>query len=72
MLSGIGFVCDDTGWYLMVLGQYWAYWFVYGGTGSVLGSNGWYMVVLGQYKAVLVGTGGTGSVWKLLFGIWWY
>ena len=59
-----------TGWYLVVLGQYWSvlidtcwYWvnmerylLIYDGTGSAEGGTVRYMVVLGQKKAILVDT----------------
>ena len=41
--DGTGSVWGDTGWYLVVLGQY--------GFGI-----SWYLVVLGQYRTVIVGT----------------
>ena len=40
---------------MMALGQYRAYWLVFGGTGSVWGSTGWYLVILGQYNLELFG-----------------
>ena len=52
--DGTGSVEGGTGWYLVVLGQWEAYWLVLRGTGSVGGGTCWYLVALDQYKAVMV------------------
>ena len=66
--DGTRSVWGDTGWFLVILGQYRAFligtwrcwvsrrrcWLIFGGAGSVWGGTGWYMVVLGQYYLVLL------------------
>ena len=66
VLNGTRSVESGSGWYLVMLGHYWA-----------VAGSGWCMMVLGQYGAVLVGTwwywvsitwyylelSGTGLIW---------
>ena len=63
VLDDTGSVYGDTGWYLVVLGQYKL---VPGGTGSLWGCTGWPMVVLGRYGVVLAGT------WWYWVTLFWY
>ena len=69
--DGTGSVQGGTGYFLVVLGQ----WYVLGATKLVLLGQlqgGSYMMVLGQYKAVLVGIWWHGSVWDGTVGTRWY